>query len=141
MILEVLKPCVYLAMAYLLVLCNLHSQGSPAVVLVPAWRKLEGYVKEVFAEQMRTSLFFAILRPKDVERRPCPTNTHIYILFSFSHFMDVSCHRYPFVILIRLFFCLFISSFGYKAASKRKQLSSRALRTPPHEPSRVELTN
>ena len=40
-IFEVLKACVYLAMAYLLVRacffnCNLHSQGSPVVVLVPA---------------------------------------------------------------------------------------------------------
>ena len=41
-------------MAYLLVVraCifwNLHSQGSPAVVLVPAW---EGYVRDVLAEPL-----------------------------------------------------------------------------------------
>ena len=43
-----------------LFLCNLHSQGYLTVVLVPAWQKLEGYVKDVLAEQMGTSLFFAI---------------------------------------------------------------------------------
>ena len=52
-------------MAYLLVV---HAcffaicivKGLPAVVLVPAWQKLEGYVKDVLAEQMGTSLFFAL---------------------------------------------------------------------------------
>ena len=40
------------------------------------------------------------------------TVTHtLYIL---AAFMDVSRHRYPFVILIPLFFCVFLSSFGYK---------------------------
>ena len=40
-IFEVLKACVYLAMAYLLVVrlvsLQLHSQGSPAIVLVPSY--------------------------------------------------------------------------------------------------------
>ena len=53
--------------------------------------------------------------------------------------MDVSRHRYPFVILIPLFLSLFLSSFRYKLASRRKQLSSRAACTPPHEPSRVDI--
>ena len=92
-----------------LFLCNLHIQGSPSVVLVPDWQKLERYVKDVLAGQMRNSVFFVTPRTKDVGRRPCPTNTvtHTYFLFSFSHFLDVSRHRYPFVILIPLFFCVF----------------------------------
>ena len=53
--------------------------------------------------------------------------------------MDVSRHRYPFVILIPLFFCLFLSSLGYEPASRRKQLSSRTLCKPPYEPSRVDI--
>ena len=87
---------------------------------------------------MGTSLFFTTPRTKDVERRPCPTNTHI--LYFLPAFMDVSRHRYPFVIPIPLFFCLFLSSFGYKPASRRKQISYRAesctsLRTfPPRHP-------
>ena len=68
---------------------------------------MEGYVKDVLAEQMGTSLFFATPRTKDVERRPCPTNTHTYTLFPFSDFMDVSRHRCPFVILIPLFYFSF----------------------------------
>ena len=58
--------------------------------------------------------------------RQIHTHTNSYALFSFSHLMDVSRHRYPFVILIPLFLSLFLSSFRYKLASRRKQLSSRA---------------
>jgi len=79
---------------------------------------------------MGTSLFFAIpTGTKDVERRPYPTNTHTYILFSFSFHGRL---RYPFVILIPLFFCLFLSSFGYKPASRRKQLSTLILSLNPN---------
>ena len=111
-----------------LFLCNLHSQGSPTVVLVPAWQKLEGYVKDVLAEQMGTPLFFAIptgqkMLSEDRKRRIIHTPAAFYFP---PVFMDVSRPRYPFVILIPLFFCLFLSSFGYKPASRQKQLSSRA---------------
>ena len=45
-IFEVLKSCVFgdgvFTGSSCLFLCNLHSQGSPAVVLVPASQKLEG---------------------------------------------------------------------------------------------------
>ena len=89
---------------------------------------------------MRTSLFFATPRTKDVERRPCPTNIHTYTLFSFPHFMGVSRLRYPFVILMPLFFfCLFLSSFGYKRLRDESSFRPEPLRTSPHEPSRVDF--
>ena len=101
--------------------CNLHSKGSPAVVLVPAWQKLEGYVKDVLAEQMGTSLFFATPRAKDAERRACPTNTHTYTLFSSSFHGRLSpqisfCDPHPTVFLS---FCSFLwiqTGFEAKAA-------------------------
>ena len=40
--------------------------------------------------------------------------------------INISRHRYPSVILIPLFLCLFLSSYGYQPASRRKQLPSRA---------------
>ena len=62
---------------------------------------------------------------KDVERRPCPRNTHTHTLFSSSFHGRLSpqisfCDPHPTV------FSVFLSSFGYKPASRRKQLSSRA---------------
>ena len=39
----------------------------------------------------------------------------------------------------RCFFFLFLSSFGYKQASRRKQFSSQAASTPPQEPSHVDI--
>ena len=56
----------------------------------------------------------------------CVRRIHTHTLYFLPAFTDVPRHRYPFVILIPLFFCLFLSSFGYKPASRRKQLSSRA---------------
>ena len=140
LIFEVLKTCVYLAMAYLLVsssclfLCNLHSQGSPTVVLVPAWQKLEGYVKDVLAEKMGTSLFFAT-RTKDIERRPRPTNTHTYALFSSSFHGRLS----P-----QISFCDFLSfSYFLPLDTNRLRGESRfrpePLRTPHPKPSRVDI--
>ena len=74
---------------------------------------------------MGTLLFFANPRTKDVERRPCPTNTHTYTLYSSSFLGRLSpqisfCDPHPTVFF---FFGLFLSSFGYKPASRRKQFN------------------
>ena len=54
----------------------------------------------------------------------CVRRIHTHTLYFLPAFMDVSRHGYPFVILIPLFFCLFLSSFRCK---------------PPYEPSRVDI--
>ena len=65
---------------------------------------------------------------------------HIHIVYFLPAFMDVSGHGYPFVILISLFFfCLFLSSFGYKPASRKSSFRPEQLRKPPYEPSRVDI--
>ena len=104
-----------------LFLCNLNSQWSPTVVLVPAWQKLEGYFKNVLAKQMGTSLFFATPRTKDVERRPCPTNTHTFTLFSFSFHGRFSpqisfCDPHPTVFVLSFSFFFWIQT-GFEAKS------------------------
>ena len=76
--------------------------------------------------QMGTSLLFVTPRTKDVERRPCPTNTHTYTLFSSSFHGRLSpkicfCDPHPTVFFLSFFFFL-----GYKPASRRNQLSSPA---------------
>ena len=108
-----------------------QSQGSPTVVLVPAWQKLEGYFTNVLAKQMGTSLFFATPRPKDVERRLCPTNTHTYTLFSSSFYGRFSpqisfCDPHPTVFLSFSFF-LWV------------QTVPEPLLKPPYEPSCVDI--
>ena len=88
---------------------------------------------------MRTLLFFATPKTKDVERRPCPTKTHTYTLFSFSPFMDVSRHRYPFVILTPLFFVFFFLPLDTNRLRGESSFRLERLGTPPHEPSRVDI--
>ena len=88
---------------------------------------------------MGTSLFFATPRTKDAERRACPTNTHTHTLFSSSLHGRLSprisfCDPHPTV-----FFCLFLSSFGYKPASRKSSFRPEQLRKPPYEPSRVDI--
>ena len=65
--------------------------------------------------------------------------THIYFIF-LPAFMDVSRHRYPFVILISLFFfCLFLLSLDTNRLRGESSFRPEPLRTPPHEPSRVDI--
>ena len=52
--------------------------------------------------------------------------------------MDASRHRYPFVILIPLFFLLFLSAFGYRFRGESR-FRSEPLGTPPHEPSLFDI--
>ena len=59
---------------------------------------------------------------------------HTYTLYIIPAFMDVSRHRYPFMILISLFFCLFLSSFGYKPAAKAAFDPSRFVNLPTNLP-------
>jgi len=99
-----------------LCLCNLRSQESPTFVLVAAWEKLEEYVKDVLAELMGTSLFFAIPTGQKMLSEGRRRRIHTHTFYFPPAFMDISRHRYPFVILIPLLFCLFLSSFGYKPA-------------------------
>ena len=54
--------------------------------------------------------------------------------------MDVSRHRYPFVILVPLFFSVFfflpLDTDRFRGESSFRP---KPLRTPPHEPSRVDI--
>jgi len=70
---------------------------------------------------MGTSLFFATPRTKDVERRPCLTNTHIYTLYSSSFHGYFSsqiscCDPHPTVFLSSSFFLWIQTGFEAKAA-------------------------
>ena len=122
LIFDLQKTCVYLAMAYLLVsssclfLCNLHSQGSPTVVLVPAWQKLEGYVKDVLAEKMGTSLFFAT-RTKDNYWAKAASDEYTHIRFIFFQLSWTSLATDIFLWLFVFFFLPWIQTgFEAKAA-------------------------
>ena len=70
---------------------------------------------------MGTSLFFATPRTKDVERRPCLTNTHTYTLYSSSFHGYFSpqiscCDPHPTVFLSSSFFLWIQTGFEAKAA-------------------------
>ena len=70
---------------------------------------------------MGTSLFFATPRTKDVERRPCPTNTHTYTLYSSSFHGRLSPQisffdPHPTVFLSFSFFLWIQTGFEAKAA-------------------------
>ena len=66
---------------------------------------------------------------------------HTHTLYILPAFMDVSRHRYPFVILIPLFFSLFLSSLALDTNRFRGESSFRPepLRKPPYESSRVDI--
>ena len=51
---------------------------------------------------------------------------HTHTLHFPPVFVNISRHSYPSVILIPLFLCLFLSSFGYQPALRQKQLPPRA---------------
>ena len=71
---------------------------------------------------MGTSLFFATPRTKDVEPRPCPTNTHTYTLYSSSFHGRLSpqisfCDPHPTVFFLSFsFFLRMQTGFEAKAA-------------------------
>ena len=70
---------------------------------------------------MGTSLLFATPRTKDVERRPCPTNTHTYTLYSSCFRGRISpqisfCDPHPTVFLSFSFFLWIQTGFEAKAA-------------------------
>ena len=94
----------------------------------------------ILAEQIRTSLFFATPRTKDVERRPCPTNTHTYTLYS-SSFHGRRSPEISFMILIPLFFFFYFFFLPLYTNRLRGESSFRPkpLRKPPYEPSRVDI--
>ena len=56
----------------------------------------------------------------------CVWRIHTHTLHFPPAVINISRHRYPSVILIPLFLCLFLSSSGYQPASRRKQHPSRA---------------
>ena len=56
----------------------------------------------------------------------CVWQIHTHTLNFPPAFINISRHSYPSVILIPLFLCLFLSSFGYQPALRQKQLPSRA---------------
>ena len=108
---------------------------------MPAWQKLEGYFKNVLAKQMANSLSFATPRTKDVERRPCRTNTHTYTLFSSSFHGRFSpqisfCDPRPTALLSFSFFLWMETGFEAKSAF----VPSRFVNLPtPYEPSCIDI--
>ena len=90
---------------------------------------------------MGTSLFFASPRKKDVERRPCPTNTHTYTLYSSSFHGRLSpqisfCDPYPTVFFLSFSLFLWIQS-GFEA--KVAYDPSHFVNLPTYEPSGADI--
>ena len=88
---------------------------------------------------MGTSLFFSTPRTKDAERRPCPTNTHTYTLYSSSFHGRLSpqisfCDPHPTVFSV--FFFLPLDTNRLRGESNFRP---EPLRKPPYEPSRVDI--
>ena len=82
---------------------------------------------------MGTSLFFATPRKKDVERRPCPTNTHTYTLYSSSFHGRLSpqisfCDPYATV----FFFAFFFLPLDTNRLRGESSLRPEPLRKPPY---------
>lgn len=79
-------------------------------------------------------------RDKDVERRPYPTNTHTYILFSSSFHGRLSpqisfCDPHPTV----FFFAFFFLPLDTNRLRGESDFRPEPLRKPPYEPSRVDI--
>ena len=89
-------------------------------------------------EQMGTSLFFAAPRTKGVERRPCPTNTHTYTLFSSSFHGRPSPQR-SFSDPLPTVFVFFFLPLDTNRLRGESSFRPEPLRKPPYEPFRVDI--
>ena len=144
-IFEVLKnPCVFgdgvCTGSSCLFLCNLHSQGSPTVVLVPASvdksRKgtsrvsLQNRWEPRSSSQLQGQKMLSEFRIRRI---------HTHTFYFLPAFMDVSRHRYPFVILIPLFFVFFFLSLDANRLRGESSFRPEPLCKPPYEPSLVDI--
>ena len=64
---------------------------------------------------------------------------HTHTLYILPAFVDVSCHRYPFVILIPLFFVFFFLPLDTKRLRGESSFRPELLLKPPYEPSSVDI--
>ena len=64
---------------------------------------------------------------------------HTQTLYILPAFMDGSRHRYPFVILIPLFFVFFVLPLDTNRLRGESSFRPEPLRKPPYEPSRVDI--
>ena len=64
---------------------------------------------------------------------------HTRTLYILPAFMDVSRHRYPFVILIHCFFVFFFLPLDTNRLRGESSFRPEPLRKPPYEPSRVDI--
>ena len=64
---------------------------------------------------------------------------HTHTLYIIPAFMDVSRHRYYFVILIPLFFVFFFFPLDTNRLRGESSFRPEPLRKPPYEPSRVDI--
>ena len=64
---------------------------------------------------------------------------HTYTLYIIPAFMDVSRHRYPFMILIPLFFVFFFLPLDTNRLRGESSFRPEPLRKPAYEPSRVDI--
>ena len=88
---------------------------------------------------MGNSLFFETPRTKDVERRPLPTNTHTYTIYSSSFHGRLSpqisfCDPHP-----TFFFVFFFLPLDTNRLRGESSFRPEPLRKPPYEPSRVDI--
>ena len=67
----------------------------------------------------------------------CNEYTHIHFIFFQLSWTCITTN--PFVILIPLFFCLFLSSFGYRLAARHISFHPELLHKSPFEPSCVDF--
>ena len=91
---------------------------------------------------MGTLLFFANPRTKDVDRRPCPTNTHTYTLHSSSFLGRLSPQISFFDPHPTVFFFFLVFFFLPLDTNRPRGESSfrpEPLGKPPYEPSRVDI--
>ena len=141
---EVLKTCVYLAMAYLLVvrawffvICTV--KGLPQLfycLLDKSWRGTSRMSLQNRWEPRSSSQ----LQGQKMLSEGRVRRTHTYSLYFLPAFMGVSPHRYRLVILIPLVFFVFFF-LPLDANRLRGEISFRPkpLRKPPYEPSYVDI--
>ena len=90
---------------------------------------------------MGASLFFATRTGQKMLSEGRIRRIHTHPLYFLPAFMDVSRHRYPFVILVPLFFffVFFFLPLDTNRLRGESNFRHEPLRKPPYEPSRVDI--
>ena len=79
------------------------------------------------------------LQGQMVLSKGCVQRMHTHTLYILPAFMDISCHRYPFLILIPLFFVFFFLPLDTNRFRGESSFRPEPLHKPPYEPSRINI--